>query len=233
MIELNDFSSSNQIHNLSSNKVQMMNSNSSKLYPKIAAFLDTLPNQTISQERKSHLDPLAKYLQSKVLQNEVICLHFICTHNSRRSHLAQIWAQTIAHYVNINMVFCYSGGTEETALFPTVAKTLQQTGFQIELLSEGNNPVYSIKYAENVHPIIGFSKKIDHSFNPSSAFAAIMTCDSANEACPIVHGAEQRFPITFEDPKKFDHTPHQIEKYAEHSEQIAAELHYVFSQINR
>ena len=79
---------------------------------------------------------------------------------------------------------------------------------------------------------MGFSKKMDDDFNPKSAFAAIMTCDSADEACPVVSGAEKRIPITFEDPKKFDNTPLQTEKYRERSEQIATELFYVFSQIN-
>ena len=59
-----------------------------------------------------------------------------------------------------------------------------------------------------------------------------MTCDSANEACPFVPGAEIRIPITFKDPKAFDNTPQQAEKYKERSLQIATELFYVFSQIN-
>jgi arsenate reductase len=159
-------------------------------------------------------------------------MNFICTHNSRRSHLSQVWAQTIAHYFAIKNVFCYSGGTEATALFPMAAKTLKTSGFQIKTISKNDNPVYSIKYSNNTHPIIGFSKKFDDDFNPKSEFVAIMTCDSANEACPIVSGAEKRIPITFEDPKAFDNTPQQEEKYAERSLQIATELFYVFTQIN-
>ena len=59
-----------------------------------------------------------------------------------------------------------------------------------------------------------------------------MTCDSANEACPIVFGASIRIPIMFLDPKAFDNTPQQAEKYQERSLQIATELKYVFSKIN-
>jgi arsenate reductase len=138
----------------------------------------------------------------------------------------------MANYFNIKNVFCYSGGTEATALFPVVAETLQNSGFQIKTISKSENPIYSIKYTDNEHPIIGFSKKLDDDFNPKSEFAAIMTCDSANEACPFVPGAEKRIPITFEDPKAFDNTPQQAEKYNERSLQIATELFYVFSQIN-
>ena len=84
---------------------------------------------------------------------------------------------------------------------------------------------------ENAHPIIGFSKTYDDDFNPQSEFVAILTCSSADKGCPFIAGAEKRIPITFEDPKAFDNTPQQVEKYNERSIQIATELMYVFSQI--
>jgi len=204
----------------------------STLFAEIEELIKELNPQTISDERKAVLQPLTNFIQSKFSTGQEIRINFICTHNSRRSHLSQVWAQTLASYFNIKNVFCYSGGTEATALFPMVVETLQNSGFEVKAISEGINPIYSIKYADNEHPIIGFSKKLDDDFNPKSAFAAIMTCDSANETCPFVIGAEKRIPITFEDPKAFDNTPQQAEKYNERSLQIATELFYVFSQIN-
>tara|TARA_R110001592_G_scaffold232725_6_gene490159 strand:- start:1797 stop:2408 length:612 start_codon:yes stop_codon:yes gene_type:complete len=202
------------------------------MFIEIETFIKNLKPETISDERKEILKPLTEFIQTKVLNQEEIRLNFICTHNSRRSHLSQVWAQTMAFYFNIKNVFCYSGGTEATAMFPMAAETLKNAGFDIKPLSEGKNPVYRIKYADNEHPMIGFSKKLDDDFNPKSKFAAIMTCDSANEACPFVFGAEKRIPVTFEDPKAFDNTPQQAEKYQERSIQIATEMFYVFSQIN-
>ena len=202
------------------------------LFSEIAQVIKGLNPQTISTERKAILQPLTEFIQSKVSNQQDIRINFICTHNSRRSHLSQVWAQTLAFHFNIKNVFCYSGGTESTALFPIVAETLQNSGFQIKTISKNENPIYSIKYAYNQHPIIGFSKRLNDDFNPKSEFVAIMTCDSANEACPFVSGAEKRIPITFEDPKAFDNTPQQAEKYNERSLQIATELFYVFSQIN-
>ena len=201
------------------------------MYSEIEKLIQTLQPDTISESRKTILQPLIDFVQQKTNNNQEIRINFICTHNSRRSHLSQAWGQTMANYFNIKQVFCYSGGTEATALFPMAAETLKKSGFLIKTISEGRNPVYSIKYSENAHPIIGFSKKLDDDFNPKSEFAAIMTCDSANEACPFVPGAEKRIPITFEDPKAFDNTPLQAEKYNERSLQIATELFYVFSQI--
>jgi arsenate reductase len=188
---------------------------------------------SISNERKEELRPFIGFIQDKVSNNKTINLNFICTHNSRRSHLSQVWAQTAAYYFNIKNVNCYSGGTEATAMFPMAAQTLSSAGFQIGKLSEECNPVYSIKYAENQHPIIGFSKTFDHSFNPKSEFAAIMTCAHADENCPFIIGCEQRIPVRYDDPKAFDNSPQQEEKYMERSNQIATEMLYVFSQIKQ
>lgn len=208
-----------------------MTSTKTILFPAIENVITSLNFNSISAERKIVLQPLVDFIQEKASKNQEIRLNLICTHNSRRSHLSQVWAQTAAAHYGIKNVFCYSGGTEATAMFPMAAKTLVKQGFQIKTISEGNNPVYAIKYSENAHPIIGFSKTFDDDFNPQSEFAAILTCSSADQGCPFIAGAEVRIPITFEDPKAFDNTPKQAEKYEERSVQIATEMFYVFSQI--
>ena len=201
------------------------------MFPKIKSTIEQLSFDTISEERKQVLAPLVQFIQSKTNSGLAIRLNFICTHNSRRSHLSQVWAQTAAAYHNIENVFCYSGGTEATALFPKVAETLVNTGFEVKIISEGDNPIYAIKYNTNDHPVIGFSKSYEDDFNPQSEFAAILTCSQADGGCPFITGAEKRIPITFDDPKAFDNTPLQTEKYQERSIQIATEFLYVFSQI--
>ena len=208
-----------------------MNSTKTNLFPEIENVINALNFESITEERKLILQPLVDFIQGKASTGLEIRLNLICTHNSRRSHLSQVWAQTAAAHYGIKNVFCYSGGTEATAMFPMAAKTLTKQGFQIKTIAEGSNPVYAIKYAENEHPIIGFSKTFDDDFNPQSEFAAILTCSSADQGCPFIAGAEVRIPITFEDPKAFDNTPQQAEKYEERSVQIATEMFYVFSQI--
>ena len=203
------------------------------LYPEIEVIINNINTSNISGERRKILQLLIDYIQEKKNVNQEIRLNFICTHNSRRSHLSQIWAQTMAAHFNISNVSCYSGGTEATALFPMVAKTLKENGFYISIISEGDNPIYAIKYGENELPVIGFSKTFDSTFNPSSNFAALMTCSHADENCPFIAGAEERIPMTFEDPKAFDNTPQQAEKYKERSLQIATELYYAFSKIKQ
>ncbi len=188
--------------------------------------------KVITAERKKILQPLVDFVQQKATTKQEINIHFICTHNSRRSHLAQVWAQVAAVYFNIPHVHCYSGGTEETALFTKVAETLINQGFNIFKIADNSNPVYAIKYSDNAPPIIGFSKKYDSLFNPTTGFAAVMTCSQADGGCPFIPGAAKRIAITFEDPKISDGTNEQTQVYAARSLQIAREMFYIFSNIN-
>ena len=200
---------------------------------KIREIIAQLSTEIISEERKRILQPLIEFISSKISKNEEVRLNFICTHNSRRSHLSQIWAQTMANYYQIENVFCYSGGTEATAMFPKVVETLRNQGFEILKLSETENPVYAVKFAENEHAVICFSKKYDDDFNPKSEFAAILTCDSADENCPIVYGAEAKIPIKYEDPKKSDGTAEMNETYFNRSLEIATEMKFVFENLRK
>lgn len=201
------------------------------MFNSLSETISKLDPIIISEDRKKDLLPLITFIKQKAGSSEAIRLNFICTHNSRRSHLSQVWAQTLAFHFKVANVFCYSGGTEATAIFPQVIKALQNAGFQSDKLSEEANPIYALKYATEEHPIIAFSKKFDATFNPSANFVAILTCTEADGACPFIAGAEQRVSLPFEDPKLFDGTPQQAEKYEERSLQIATEMFYVFSQI--
>jgi arsenate reductase len=201
------------------------------MYPNLEKTIKSISFIEVSKERKEVLNPLVDYIQNKVNSNQNIRLNFICTHNSRRSHLSQIWAQTMAFQFTVDKVFCYSGGTEATAMFPKVAETLRNQGFQIDKINESNNPIYEVRFDVNQVPITCFSKVYSDDFNPKSNFGAIMTCNNADEGCPIVFGAEARFPIKYNDPKAFDGTQLMDEKYAERSLEIASEMYYVFSQI--
>lgn len=202
------------------------------IHESILNFIASLDISTIKEERKEQLLVLVNYLQQKVDNNETIQLNFVCTHNSRRSHLAQVWAQTMAVYFDMS-VTCYSAGTEATRVYKGIIDTLSETGFECTTLAEQNNAIYAARYAKTMHPVILFSKTINHSFNPEEGFAAIMTCSQADEGCPFVPGAYARFAITYEDPKVFDNTKQEKAMYAERSLQIATECYYIFSSVNK
>lgn len=201
------------------------------MYREIKKYIALLEEEQISVSRRTKLQPLIDFIRKKRSNNEMIRVNFICTHNSRRSHLAQIWMQTLAHYYVLDGILCYSGGTESTAVFPVIIDTMEEIGFKIEKLDQTKNAIYGVKFADNEVPVLAFSKEYDHFFNPVSDFAAVMTCEQADAECPLVHGAENRIPIPYDDPKIYDDTPVQKEKYLERSTQIAAELAYVVRQV--
>ena len=201
------------------------------MFKNLKESIEVISIMPVSEERKEILRPLAEFLQKKSDAGQRINLNFICTHNSRRSHLSQIWAQVMAEHFNIRNVYCYSGGTEATAMFPKVAETLHSQGMEIQKLCDTENPVYAVKYAENAHPVICFSKKYDDAFNPVYGFAAVMTCSNADAGCPFIAGAEKRVAVKFEDPKSSDGTHEMDRTYYERSLEIAAEMYYVMSLI--
>ena len=204
------------------------------LLPSLIPTVEKLTNEfdLISTERKVLLQELVEFVERKVKAGQPIYLNFICTHNSRRSHLSQIWAQAAAYYYTIPNVFCYSGGTEATAFNPRAVKAMQEAGFSITMTRDGENPLYEVRFAENANPVIAFSKKYDDPFNHNKDFAAIMTCSHADENCPLVVGASGRVALTYNDPKEFDGTPLEAAKYSERVYEIGREILFAFSQVN-
>ncbi|MDV7401328.1 hypothetical protein RZS08_58465, partial [Arthrospira platensis SPKY1] len=88
------------------------------LYPRLSAFIEDLEMPAPDPERQAVLDDLADWIRETRSNGENAPLVFICTHNSRRSHLAQIWMATMARYFGLEHVATYSGGTEATAFNP-------------------------------------------------------------------------------------------------------------------
>lgn len=202
------------------------------LYKEIKNTVSALDMNSIADDRKLVLQELIDYIQSKINSKQKILLNFICTHNSRRSQLGQVWTQVMAEYYKIQLK-SYSGGTEVTACHENTIQTLQKSGFKIKTIKAGKNPVYICRFSDQDHPIHIFSKLYDDNSNPKEGFAAIMTCGHAESNCPFVAGCEKRIAITYEDPKEFDNTLRQEEKYMERSLQIATEMKYVFKQIEK
>jgi arsenate reductase (thioredoxin) len=184
----------------------------------------------IPEKRKELLKETAQYISDKLKDGKVVNLIFICTHNSRRSHMTQIWAQTAAEYFRIKNINCFSGGTEATAFNPRAVTAVEKVGFKITKQDDSDNPVYLVYHSDESEPLKCFSKVYSDKFNPQKDFAAIMTCSDADENCPVVFGAEARFPIRYEDPKEFDDTSLQALKYTERFDEIGREMLFLFSQ---
>lgn len=200
------------------------------LLPDLAAWVSQLDPASIPEDRKPILNEMIAYIQSRVDAGAPINLNFICTHNSRRSQLAQVWAKVAAVSQGIR-IKSFSGGTEVTAFNERAVASLKRSGFSISASGEGN-PVYTILFADDCQPLNCFSKRYDDPENPTAEFAAVMTCSDADENCPFIPGAERRIPLRYEDPKAFDGTPEESARYDARSKQIVTEMFYIFSRIN-
>jgi arsenate reductase len=200
------------------------------LFQQIEAYIIGLGPPQLTAERKAVLHKIAQYITNEMAQNNAVHLNFICTHNSRRSQLAQIWAQTLSVYYGLP-VHCYSGGVEVTAFNPNAIKALKAAGFLIEKNERDENPEYSISFSENHIPIKAYSKLYHCSDNSQQSFAAIMTCSEADENCPLIQGDALRIPLTYDDPKRFDGTGNETIGYQSTSNTIATEIKYIFNLI--
>lgn len=219
----------------------------SAMYPKLKENLDHLKKSfhLISEDRKDQIQILAK-MAKQVIENYKHCpFNFICTHNSRRSHIAQILAWASFHYLlpeeKWKQYGFNSGGTERTAIHPNTIRALRDFGFSIEKLSpeqankkyglsiEETNPVYEVKCSDSIQPIPAFSKKYEEPPNPKSGFLAVMTCDHAAENCPVVYGAIHRWNLIYKDPKEADGTPKEEKTYRDKVDEIGREMMYLAS----
>jgi len=197
----------------------------------VKTYFENLNLNDVSAERQAILRPLVDYIKAKTKSQQPINLTFICTHNSRRSHLGQVWAQVAAAYFGIQNVHSFSGGTEATACNPRTIAAFERAGLKVTKTTESDNPVYEIGFDDFSQPIIVFSKVYDQAPNPNRSFAAIVTCDHAEANCPFIPGAERRLPIMYVDPKVSDDTPEEAATYDARCRQIATEMKWVFKNV--
>ncbi|MEM6316523.1 MAG: hypothetical protein AAF960_02580 [Bacteroidota bacterium] len=214
-----------------------MNTNETtlSLIPALQAYGESLEKEfsLIPFERRRYLMSLSDYFSNKFLHQQTPKIIVICTHNSRRSHLGQLWLAVGADYYQLPAVKTYSGGTEATAFNPRAVATIKSIGFEVRQTAyhSPTNPIYNVRWSNQASSYQAFSKKYDDAPNPTKNFAAIMVCTEADADCPYVAGADFRLSLPYEDPKAFDETSQEREKYAERCRQIGRELFYALSQV--
>jgi hypothetical protein len=187
----------------------------------------------ISRERKSELEEIANLIIDHLFVEDLLEIIVVCTHNSRRSQLGEVWINTLAQYFGMDEnIIAYSGGMEETAFNIRMVNALTNCGFEIIQTEGGENPRYNLSNTELKNHLY-FSKKYDAQMNPKSGFMAFMVCDHADENCPIVHGMKYRIPLRYKDPKEFDDTEFESEAYTNKIKEIGRELYYLMNTINQ
>jgi arsenate reductase (thioredoxin) len=203
------------------------------LLPELRPYVSEVAGELhlVSTDRKVVLKEIADSITARLAEGKAAELTFICTHNSRRSHMSQIWAQTAAYHYGLNKVGAFSGGTEATACNCRTVTAMRRAGFDIVDATAGENPIYLVRYAKDRRPIRTYSKLYDSDSNPKRDFIALMTCSSADKTCPIVRGAIARFAIHYSDPRLCDDTPTESVAYNERCREIAREMFYIMSEV--
>jgi arsenate reductase (thioredoxin) len=205
------------------------------LYPELLQYMSARASafDAIPDDRKADLARVAEYIRERLSNSEPAKLTFICTHNSRRSHLSQIWAQVAAEFYGLEGVETYSGGTESTALNPRAVAAMQRCGLRITTTDDpaAINPRYHVLTSDRSAPKVCYSKVYDASPNPIKGYCAVMTCSQADQACPLVMGCDLRVPVRYEDPKDADDTPLEARRYDERCAQICTEMLYMMSLV--
>ena len=196
-------------------------------------FENSHRNRNLDDKRKDLLKGIAKSIAEIYTSNNgKISVNFICTHNSRRSQLGQVWTFFAANYFDLNIT-SYSGGTEVTAFHRNTVMTLKEVGFtfNVEEFSH-QNPVYQVSFNETSDYILGFSKTYDHQIN-EAPYVAITTCNSADQNCPYIAEATKRFHLPFVDPKFSDNTEDQQKIYLKTNAEVASEIYYIFDLVKK
>ena len=177
------------------------------------------------------MDRVSAYVTARIRSGEPARLIFICTHNSRRSQMAQIWAQTAARFFGIQGVATYSGGTEATDFDTRVVSAMVRAGFRVERQSMEANPVFLVHAGSEIPPVRAFSKAYQDPSNPQHGFCAVLTCSSADRECPVIPSAVRRVLVPYEDPKSADGTDREAEVYDERCREICREMVWLFARV--
>lgn len=204
------------------------------LLPSLADYLRLRDSELerIEAPRRTLLRPLAEHLAVRLARPGPVRTTFICTHNSRRSHIAQLFLEAAARRRGLDLA-TFSGGTEATAFAPQAAAALARAGFHLRPSAEAGDSGFRVDLEETGGSLHCFSKIHDESPNPTTDFVAVMVCGDADRDCPIIPGADGRLAIPYRDPKVADDTPRESEVYDERCREIAREMIWLVDEINR
>jgi hypothetical protein len=205
------------------------------LLPPLRAYVEAVTAELalVPPERQEVLRDIAAVMTEELRAGGDARVTFICTHNSRRSHLSQIWLQTAAAWYGLERVHAYSGGTEVTACNCRTVTALRRAGFAVTDATGGDNPVYLVRYAANRPPVRAYSKPYRADGNPRHGFIALMTCSAADRSCPVIEGARARFAIHYADPRLCDDLPTETAAYDARCREIAREMFFITAEVRR
>jgi hypothetical protein len=198
--------------------------------PDLMSYCSSLPDEFINvpDSTEEKLKEAGTYIINRLNNGQVTSISFVCEHNSRKSHLGQIWTLMATQYYQLDNVKCYSGGTTPTYVNLRIIKALENTGFKIsEKGIAGKGPLYYLDYGKSSRGFEIFSKRYDHPMNPDTNYLAISLCYNPEECCPISFGADKQLTIPYEDLQTYDNTSLESAKYDEQCRSVARDMFYM------
>jgi arsenate reductase len=191
----------------------------------LVLYLLSLSKETISPSRLKVLQSIAQ----SASQPDFKGFLFVCTHNSRRSQIAQVWAAFLSDLFHLDLTH-FSAGTEATACSTEMLKALKRAGFNV--FKDDESPdIYHIGWRGEETQMDVYSKAIQDIRLHDAGLVAIMVCDDAQEQCPVVPHALDRFALTYVDPGTSDDTDVSTSAYDLACRMIGNELLYLFSKV--
>jgi len=184
---------------------------------------------SISEERLLELDNLAELTLNTINKHGQAELLFVCTHNSRRSQIAELLCFAILNYFKVEEIDCLSAGTEQTHVNKRIIKAMRSAGFGIETSGFGDHIKYDL-ITENAMVKVLYSKTLDHILRKGPSMITVMVCDDADQNCPYVPDTI-RFSLNYTDPKFSDDSPEEPHVYADKVDEIGRELTHLVSSI--
>lgn len=203
-----------------------------KIIPAITNHLKSISKdgKSIDTIHEKAQKELAKVIAEQYQPGKELSIILICTGNSRRSMMGAAMGNASAAYHGFSDIRFYSGGTTPSAFNSRSIRALKEVGFKIEPTGEKatagpkgeENQVYNVLWGQGKGLSgIEFSKHYSDPKNPQKDFIALMVCDEADSACPVViMGATKRISLPFADPKAFDGKPEESAKYSERRDDI-------------
>jgi hypothetical protein len=205
-----------------------------KLYPILNEYVRDFPDEfrKIPEERRYRLNEMVYYLEDQRKQKAPTQITFISTNEATVSQMAQAWSKAAAYYFGFTDFQPYSGGLNPDLISENTIIALEKAGFIVYKSDVGGLSVYRIKYSYNLDPIIAFPKKISHTKNPGDNFMAVILDGNADLNINNIEGTYNRLFLEYEDPKGYEGSEIEKDKFNESCKNVAVEMFYVFSQLH-
>tara|TARA_B100001758_G_scaffold60411_1_gene50141 strand:+ start:897 stop:1508 length:612 start_codon:yes stop_codon:yes gene_type:complete len=199
------------------------------LFPALNNYCDKMLDSfsLISNDRKKILDDISSKINGYVQNDKELNLLFVCTHNSRRSQFAQVWAHLAINYFGLLNIHSFSCGSEQTIIHENTIIALESFGFRVQREKSNKTNFY---FSDNLC-IECFSKTFLHNSLPNNQIISLMTCDDADKNCPFIAGSLSRISLPYNDPKIYDDSSECTVEYKNTSNHIAQEIFYIFSKV--